>query len=436
MYFGKKLITKKKIYSKIKFIAKKIIIILSNFFLYIFIIPILVPIVLLIRLIKPIVHIRFRYISTQELGHFVDDASIILAERCLANTKIKDCFWLQSKPSNKFFIKMIKRKFFIRWWVKYLFITNNLLPGGQSFVEKQSREKQGSRDLDLALYKTKNDKNAYFYFTEEENEIGKKFLEKLGIKEGEKFVCLAVRDNSYKSKVWPDLDWSYHNHRNSDIDSYAKGSIELANRGYWLLRMGKFVSKKFNCKHDRVIDYSSMESRSDFLDIWLMANCSFCVTTSTGIDSVATAFRKPILYLNFLPIADIVSYANATTYLKNLKYKKGNKKFNLKEYLVNNFYNYHDYQKKNIDIIDMSEEEIKFAMIEMHEKFIGTFKESNKAIELQKKFWEIFLKWDKENPRTSKFKYGGTYKSTRHKFPKHPNAKISSTFLSNNLEWL
>ncbi len=402
---------------------------INNFFFYIFILPILTPVVLLIRSLKPLLHIRFRYLSTQEIGHFVDDCAIILAEKKLTESKIIDLFWSQRMPANKFFLKMVKRQLFIKRWVKQLYEVNKIIYGGSKFTKENPRTIHGSRDINLTLYKSSKNKEAYFKFTNKETEQGKKFLEKIGLNKTDKFVCLIVRDGKYKEAKWPNHDWSYHNYRNSEIHTYKKGIEELVNKGYWVFRMGNIANKRFNCNHERIIDYSFHSDKSDFLDVWLMANCSFCISTSAGIDTISVAFRRPILILNLIPVADIMSYTEVITYPKRLRYKNDKNYFTLDQCLRNNFYNTKHYEEHDIEIIDLSEDEIKEAIIEMHERFSGNYRESKKEEDLQKKFWKKFLKWDKENVWPTEFKTRG------HKLL-HPNSKLSSEFLINNQKWL
>ena len=90
------------------------------------------------------------------------------------------------------------------------------------------------------------------------------------------------------------------NFRNIDPNNYLKSLEYLTGLGYYIIRMGKNTKAPISFKSDKFIDYAISDDSDDFLDIWLMANCSFCVTPGTGIDSVSVAFRKPILYLNFL----------------------------------------------------------------------------------------------------------------------------------------
>ena len=107
--------------------------------------------------------------------------------------------------------KMVKRTFHVRWWVKYLFIVNNIIPGGKQHTAKCPREIQGSRDINGLLYKTKELREAYLSFSEEEHTEANFFLKDIGLEENDKFVCLCVRDPSYRRQVNPDMNFDYHN---------------------------------------------------------------------------------------------------------------------------------------------------------------------------------------------------------------------------------
>ena len=57
-----------------------------------------------------------------------------------------------------------------------------------------------------------------------------------------------------------------------------------------------------NYTNENYFEYASWTKKNDFADIWLMANCYFCITTISGLDEVCVAFRKPLAQVNFLPL--------------------------------------------------------------------------------------------------------------------------------------
>ena len=68
----------------------------------------------------------------------------------------------------------------------------------------------------------------------------------------------------------------------------ARAAEKLADCGYQLLRMGSAVGKKIDTTHPGIIDYAISGKRTDFLDIYLSANCRFFISSGSGIDSVPT----------------------------------------------------------------------------------------------------------------------------------------------------
>jgi putative glycosyltransferase (TIGR04372 family) len=147
----------------------------------------------------------------------------------------------------------------------------------------------------------------YLQIPPEDKARGEKILDELGLKPGQPFVCLAVRDNLYLKDHIPKKDWSYHDYRDSSIEDYKDMAEFLASRGIAVLRMGKRMRGVLNSKNPLIIDYSNSKFKSDFADVYLFSNCFFCISTSTGMDALASIFRKPIGLVN---IVNIVSVAN------------------------------------------------------------------------------------------------------------------------------
>ena len=135
-------------------------------------------------------------------------------------------------------------------------------------------------------------------FNSSELAEGQIFLRKLGLSPNDKFVCLNVRDGVFLRKSeaisWKkNRDWSYHDYRDSDISTYVKAAEALAEMGYTVFRMGAIVKELLVSKHPRVIDYATNGMRSEFLDIFLGAHCTFCISTGSGWDSVQPYFVAP-----------------------------------------------------------------------------------------------------------------------------------------------
>ena len=62
-------------------------------------------------------------------------------------------------------------------------------------------------------------------------------------------------------------DYSYHNYRDCDVKSCIITAEELANSGYYVIRMGVKVNEHMLSTRPNVIDYAVNGMRGDFMDI-------------------------------------------------------------------------------------------------------------------------------------------------------------------------
>ena len=371
------------------------------------------PAILILRFLRPLILIRFGSIRSDAIGNSIFSLNYYLCKKEKDNINSIDLFYFENnKFPNSQWRLMAKRKIKIHYFFYYFERMNNLLPGG-----KEHRIKLYYDDYDGLLYNS----NLQFEFTDEEERNGEKYLQKVGLNFKDSFVCLIIRDSSYKNKYEPGKDWSYHNYRNTNIDNYKMASLELARRGYSVIRMGKEVAQKFEVDSPYVIDYSNSNMRSDFLDIWLMAKCSFCMTTGTGIDMVANIFKRPALYINFIPIASITNFASSITVPKKMTWKsQENTPLSLFEMLHHNYNRSEDYDKAGIYFKELSPEEITDAAIEMADHIEGNFIDNDESIKLQENFWD-------------KFKSSNYYNLNPYFFV--PGIRIGNAFLEKNKSW-
>ena len=108
---------------------------------------------------------------------------------------------------------------------------------------------------------------------------------KLKLMPDDKYVCLVCRDSAYLKKSYPEKDYDYHSFRNANIKDFLITCNFLTDLGYKVVRIGNIVEKKFETNNPKIIDYSSSEHVDDFLDVYLVSQCEFIMTTATEIDS-------------------------------------------------------------------------------------------------------------------------------------------------------
>jgi len=271
--------------------------------------PLEICLLISIRILSPFLLIRFGRITSWRLGHFAGNLEVYLCEMKaninIPNKKFVDFWYYPTKPTNTQLAKMWNKKlniirpgFVIDDFTKL----NKLFAGYEKFlIETPNLD----RDINHLFHSTK----ANLEFTAQEVQKGKEILQKFGLSEKDKFVCISVRDRSFLLNSDPYIDWSRHDFRNADFEDFNIVLTYLINKGYFVFRVGKKVEKRASFKHERFIDYPFSPLKSDFMDIFLGCYCDFCISTPNGFDAVPWIFRRPILFVNTAAIGFIRSFS-------------------------------------------------------------------------------------------------------------------------------
>ncbi len=355
------------------------------------------PIIILSILItQPFIKIRLSYQSSERLGDFATHMEVYLSEKKIYNSKnYFDIFILTNIISNETFTNLLKKKV-------------RIIPDYIAYPVFHIIQKLGGRFkfFQNFILNTKFDDNNFSIMRTpcnlipDENFIkkGNDFLKSINVPNDAQIICLIVRENAYLKKKFPNKNWDYHEYRNCNIENYKMAINAATERGYYVFRMGQYVEKKVKIDgNDKFIDYSS-NFRSDFLDIYLAYRCKFCITTSTGWDCVpAFTFRKPILYTNYTPVGNLLTYSpNFLFSIKTHYDYKNQKKLSLKEISQSPFAfanNTKLFKESNIELIENSPEDLKDLTIEMIEKLDGNMKISEEDERLQKIFWKQYVEY-------------------------------------------
>jgi putative glycosyltransferase (TIGR04372 family) len=234
-------------------------------------------------------------------------------------------------------------------------------------------------------------------FTAEEEAQGRAQLERWGIdRDKDWFVCVFARDDAYMQTLYPDEHWAYHDHRNCDIDSYAPAIDEIVARGGFVLRMGYHVVKPLGRVSDRVIDYA-VRDRSDFMDIYLLANCRFFLGTSSGVYDVSMIFDRPRVGLNWTPFGTGPLGKDSLSIPKLVECAATGKALSFARILMDfskrsdpKLYDGKVALEQGYRYIDNTAEEILEVCREMLDRLDGTFSPSEEDEALQRRYFELF----------------------------------------------
>lgn len=354
--------------------------------------PFALPVVLLIRAIRPLLLIRFGVLMSDRIGHFAINTEMYLCERDagLQPRGAFDIFMLCSlgQICNEQLKTMWARQLRIWQWAYVLDRLNRCLPGWQPHVVQlpSDHDKHGL----LRRYPR------HLEFTSEEKEAGWSALEKMGIKKQTPFVCFHARDSAYLGAALPRRQaefWRYHDYRDAKIHTFILAAEELVCRGYITVRMGAIVREALRSSHPNIIDYA-LKYRTDFLDIFLPAHCTFFLSTTAGIMSVPGIFRVPIAFVNYISLETAVTWgSNDLVIFKTLWSRELRRVLTFSEMLASGAHRMQrtsEYQSMGLEPIDNTPEEIRALAVEMDERLKGTWKDNEEDDELQKRFAALF----------------------------------------------
>lgn len=215
--------------------------------------------------------------------------------------------------------------------------------------------------------------------SEEANSFCIKKMEEIGINEKDNFVCVHVRDNKYRK------DEGRREFRNSDINNYKKAILYLLDKNYWVVRLGQSSNKKLEINHPKFIDYPFSKFRNHCLDLYLVKNCKFMISTQSGLLSLGLLFDKPILLTNAIRLFETKSSNQLSRVIsKKPFWKKDKKLITLENYLSLKYSHHHiDFVNSDIDFEQNSSIEILEAtkeFLENLERTIDFIPEENQVI--------------------------------------------------------
>ncbi len=317
----------------------------------------LVPFALLVVLASRLgLPIRFGMILSNRMGHMAGNLECYLCEREAGLSKGWDFWYHGSEPCSEQLDKMLRRVIRIDRtpFTRICALLNEAFPSA-------ARHAITTAQVDRDIHNLFEKHGPHLSFTAEEMVRGEAGLRALGIPEGAKWVYLIVRD----SAKHPNLP--YHSYRNTDINTYVMAAKLLADRGYYVVRVGKNVLQPMPVEHPRIIDFASMDPHDDFMSVFLGAHCAFCLSSGTGPDAIPVIFRRPICYVNYVPIEYLQTYHRGSLAIWK-HHEKDGKRMTLAEIYASgagHFLRAEQFEDEGITLVDNTPEEIAQAAIEM-----------------------------------------------------------------------
>lgn len=378
--------------------AKIFLLKLYHLFISIFLFLPSLLVVLTIRLLAPFVLIRFGRLITGRIGSLVAHTVVYLRdERNTDNNHRKkyDIFYYFRPVSNYQLLRMWRRILYAPNFTFLIHLIDRLncrFPGYKKHVVPFAE----GRELYKCIFYT--EVNVPVFLTRKEERRGEKALKKMGVPIGKPFVCLLARDPAYLNSVFPKDDISYHDFRDVSIENYYLAAQKLAEKGYFVLRMGAKVQKPFVSDNPMIIDYAT-KFRTDFLDIYLSAKCTFFLSTHSGLDEVPKLFKRPVVQTNIVPL-EVIPVAGEVVplFIPNKIWLKSKNRFlTFFEILNSKLAQMHaaqEYKEFGVELVENNPEELAALALEMEEMIRGVWSTTDEDEELQERFRSIFRVYD------------------------------------------
>lgn len=213
------------------------------------------------------------------------------------------------------------------------------------------------------------------------------------------FVCISSRDSTYLKKHLPEIDYSYHNYRDSKIAKCSKAAEYLKDQGLQTIRMGRDVEEKVN--FSSCIDYAN-GYYDELLDISLPKLSKFFVSDANGINLLAYASGIPVALKNLIPLNmdgwGSTPQSDRDLFICKKYFIKAKKRYmSIREMLEleargkknDRIYHAEFYLENGIEVVENTAEDIYDLVKEMNERLDGTWEETEESIRMQEQVQKL-----------------------------------------------
>jgi putative glycosyltransferase (TIGR04372 family) len=372
------------------------------------------------RLFYPLIRIRIRGLYGSRIGHMVIENIAYLGERKAGlhgGKRHLNLFYFDGPICNHQFAKMLKKRLPISEFFHQVDSYSSVLPHNKRhYAPIIAKDIYKMRDVEGYMADP-----TLMNFTPSELRRGWRELAGMGIDRANPYVCFHGRDSAYLKEWRSDIDTSYHDYRDSKIENFLGMANSLIDRGYRVVRMGSAVEQALPAGSEHLIDYAT-NFRTDFLDIFLMAHCSFMVSGDGGLKHLPVCFGRPLVSVDKVIMHTIETFVNNLLFTPKKIWLISDKRFLSFNEMVNTpvggFYRTDQYTENGLEVIANSGEDIEAVSLEMDDRLDGKWVPVEEDEELQNRYWSL---WD------------GLWPQVR---DRRPSARIGAEFLRRNVDLL
>ena len=336
-------------------------------------------------------NIKFFRTNSSRIGHLVGCTEAYLRWR-KGNEIKENPFFVFYKPANHQYVKMLSRQ--------YPVFTNNVLVNALKYKPLASefvRSQGGGYDISPLEFNKKMKPS--LSFSQEDKVKGKELLGTMGLGKEDWYICFHSRDSVYLEREGVarpgGKDYSCHNMRDCDIESYYSSAEYIVSKGGSALRIGRGVEKKI-IQTEKIIDYAT-NYWSDFGDSYLQGNAKFFLGSACGLSVVASIFNIPVACANYISLGVNPCGEKDLFIVKKIWSIEKTRFLTFREILesgVSDYSSTEQYKAANLEWVDNSQAEILDLTIEMYKRLEGTWVSDDEDEYLQDKYHNLFRPQD------------------------------------------
>ena len=386
------------------------------------VVPALVTAILL-RVLRPVVTIRFRNMPADEIGPLTVVSQHYLRIKETQQKKRQLDFWYLKdsvKVSNDYMLSFVKSliKIHRSRFIELVAAISEKLPGAQHH--------QIESEIRITLLEGVGKK---LKLPQKDRDSSSEYVKKIGIDPQKEFIALMVRDGAYKSDIVQantQVRTDKEIYRNQDVNDYLQVAERFASMNVQIVRMGAKVERPFTSNSPLIIDYASTGMRTEAADIYLASECAMCISTNLGFDHIAAMSGKLRVITNQALIiqASTLFYSTDVFILQRFIERSSGRLLTLSESLqvaeIRNLDWYHKVIDRGLDFVRNTPDEILEASLEGWQRSKGQWVDSPEGLELQAKYWHIYDTFFPEHK--DRFLNGRPH--------------VGASFLRNNKSWL
>jgi len=377
----------------------------------------------LLRVLRPVVTIRFRNLPADEIGPLTVVSQHYLRIKETQQKKRQLDFWYLKdsvKVSNDYMLNFVKSLIKIRRsrFIELVAAISEKLPGAQHH--------QIESEIRITLLEGVGKK---LKLPQKDRDSSSEYVKKIGIDPQKEFIALMVRDGAYKSDIVQantQVRTDKEIYRNQDINDYLQVAEKFASMNVQIVRMGAKVERPFTSNSPLIIDYASTGMRTEAADIYLASECAMCISTNLGFDHIAAMSGKLRVITNQALIiqASTLFYSTDVFILQRFIERSSGRQLTLSESLqfgeIRSLDWYHKVIDRGLDFVRNTPEEILEVSLEGWQRSKGQWVDSPEGLELQAKYWHIYDTFFPEHK--DRFLNGRPH--------------VGASFLRNNKSWL